>query len=273
MLGVEAMQLLHLLEVHHVSSYKGFNAIKCQLQKKKAFWLIFCSYIHQTCNLRNEWLTFLDTTMLHNINLKDLMPAPVNNEFILASGILPCPEEVALTSLTTGFILKSHIFTVVLDPPCANAKQSYLCCETKDLVQHITTLRDRLNYLKHMLDDINPMFQPWNTKATGATTSSITTDLDKVTNTQRGARRANVHVMHLWLQNMLIKKINAVITAQTQSVSTPQSNADLLTSSAQIMPATFFWDEREAICRQLLHTLDTFSYSALESNGLSVVST
>lgn len=276
MFEVEAMQLLRLLEVQHVSSYKGLDAIEGQL-RKKAFWLMFYGYIHQTYNLRNERLAFLDTTILRDINLEDLMPAPVDDEFISASGILPCPEDVASASLTAGFNLHSRIFAAGLEPLCANAKQSCICCETKDPVRRLAALKDRLNHLKYMLDAVLPAFRPWNTKVAGTTTSAITTDLDEVANTQREAIRANVHVTHLWLQIMLLDQIDALVAAQTLSVSTSQGAADPLTppssSSTQMTPDTASWDEREDICRQLLHTLHSFSHSGLEPNGISVVST
>jgi hypothetical protein len=89
MMEVEALQLVRLLNLHHISQYEGLNYIEMQL-RKKGFWLLFYAYVHsQLQNLRNERLTFLDPMLLGSISLHDLIPLEVDDELIFADRFLP----------------------------------------------------------------------------------------------------------------------------------------------------------------------------------------
>nr|RBQ84575.1 hypothetical protein FVER53263_07762 [Fusarium verticillioides] len=206
MLEVEAMQLLRLLEVHRVSSYAGLDAIEVQL-RKKAFWLMFYGYVHQIHNLRNERLMFLDTMLSCELNLEDLMPAPVDDEYISSSGLLPCPEDIAAASLTAGFNIHSRVFAAALRPPGSTGKQTCICNHLTDPQQRLVSLRERLHHLKYMLDTVSPAYGIWSKKTTAPTvpTSAATTSStegEEVGNIQREAIRVNIHVTHLWLQSL-----------------------------------------------------------------------
>ncbi|KAF4331918.1 hypothetical protein FBEOM_14302 [Fusarium beomiforme] len=160
MLEVESMQLLRLLEVQHLSSYTGLNAIEIQL-RKKAFWLMFYGYVHQMYNLRNERLMFLDPTTLCDLDIEGLMPTPVDDEFISSSGILPCPEDVAAKSLTAGFNIHSRVFSAAVIPPRSNTQQVADYFHLKDPILRLDSLKSRLHHLKYMLDTIVPAYRPW----------------------------------------------------------------------------------------------------------------
>ncbi|KAF5534802.1 beta-glucosidase [Fusarium napiforme] len=217
MLEVEAMQLLRLLEVHRVLSYAGLDAIEIQL-RKKAFWLMFYGYVHQMHNLRNERLMFLDTMLSCELNLEDLMPASVDDEYISSSGQLPCPEDIAAASLTVGYNIHSRIFAAALRPPGSIGKQTCICSHLKDPQQRLVSLRERLHHLKYMLDTVPAAYGIWNKKTSAPTvpTSAATTSStegEEVGNIQREAIRVNIHVTHLWLQR---EQIPGQISLQDQ---------------------------------------------------------
>ncbi|GKU08560.1 unnamed protein product, partial [Fusarium langsethiae] len=215
MFEVESMQLLRLLEVQHISGYAGLDATEVQL-RKKAFWLMFYGYMHQMHNLRNERLTFLDPVISCEINLEDLMPAAVDDEYISSSGILPCPEAITAQSLTSGFNIHSRIFSAALRPPGSDLEKHCICSHMKDPVARLGSLRERLHHLKYMLDTVLPAYRPWN-KSTIAVHSTTSTEQEDVANIQREAIRANIHATHLWLQSMLLDQIDTLVGQQTQA--------------------------------------------------------
>ena len=255
MLDVEAMQLLRFLEVQHISSYAGLDAIEVQL-RKKAFWLMFFGYVHSMQNLRNEWLNFLDHSILRRTNLEDLIPSPVDDEFITTDGISPCAEAVAATSLTAGFITHLRVFCAALERPESECPG---CTDFKDPALRLVSLKDRLHHLTYMLDTVEPPYSLWNQRAA---------DDDDVENIQREAIRANIHITHLWLQSALLDQMEAILSQQKA----PASNQEPLPPVPSEVSVDSLWDKKEDICRQMLQALYSFNRLALEPNGLSVVS-
>lgn len=267
MFEVESMQLLRLLEVQHISSYAGLDAIEVQL-RKKAFWLMFYGYLHQMHNLRNERLTFLDPVMSCEINFEDLMPVPVDDEYISSSGILSCPETEAAQSLTSGFNIHSRIFLAALRPPGSDAKKHCICSHVKDPAVRLASLQDRVHHLKYMLDTVLPAYRSWS-KSTTAAAPTTSPGRDDVVNIQREAIRANIHVTQLWLQIMLLDQIDTLGDQPGKGFTSPS----IAYSTSSPRPQDFAsWDEREDICRQFLHLLNSLSQPSLEPNGLSLVS-
>ncbi|RKL33526.1 hypothetical protein BFJ72_g10042 [Fusarium proliferatum] len=160
MLEVESMQLLRLLEVQHLSSYSGLDAVEIQL-RKKAFWLMFYGYVHQMYNLRNERLMFLDPATLSDLDIEGLMPNAVDDEFISCTGVLPCPEDVSSKSLTAGFNIHSRVFAAAVISPRLTTHPAPDLCHPKDPVSRLDSLKNRLHHLKYMLDTIVPAYRPW----------------------------------------------------------------------------------------------------------------
>lgn len=269
MLEVESMQLLRLLEVQHSSNYAGLDAIETQL-RKKAFWLMFYAYIHHTHSYRDERVTFLDPMILQEIKLEELMPAPVDDEYISSAGILPCPEDVSANSMAAGFIIHSRIFSAARmhNPLCS-------CPQSKDPTMRIARLQEQLYQLKYMLDTVQPIYRPWNKKANALAPATEDNSLPSI---QREVIRANIQTTRLWLQIVLLDQIDNTIREPTGSVSSPEDSASLTVSSPQLPPFPQIqtresaWDERENVCRELLHAIHSFSRSALEPNGNGLVS-
>jgi hypothetical protein len=268
MFEVESMQLLRLLEVQHISSYAGLDAIEVQL-RKKAFWLMFYGYVHQMHNLRNKRLTFLDHVMLCEINLEDLMPAAVDDEYISSSGILPCPDTLMAESLTAGFNIHSRVFSAALRPPDSDPKKHCDCGHFQDPAARLNSLKERLQHLKYMLDTVLPAYRPWS-KSAVAVNSTISIEQVNKTKTQVESIRANIHITHLWIQSMLLDQIDTLVGRPLQESTSPSISYSL---SSLRTEDYVLWEEREDICRQLLHLLHSLSQPAWEPNGLSLVST
>ncbi|KAK7213939.1 hypothetical protein V2G26_021117 [Clonostachys chloroleuca] len=274
MLEVEAMQVIRLLEVHHIVSYAGLDVIEAQL-RKKAFWLMFYDYIHQLHNLRNERIMYLDHVILRDIKLEDLMPAPLDDEYITSNGIATCPEDVAANSLTAGFNIHSRIFAAALEAPGVLFNFPCSCARPQESQSQDTNVKEQLHHLKHMLDTLPPAYRPWNKKATLIESTPEHKDVGDV---QREAIRVNIHVTHLWLQSIMLDRIDAIAEEQQLLAFSPHGSGDRLAlgsgsspSLQSIAPHSTSWDKREDICRQLLYSLHSFSHSALEPNGLSLV--
>jgi hypothetical protein len=270
MLEVESMQLLRLLEVQKTSSYIGLDAIEAQL-RKKAFWLMFYSYVHHTHSLRHERVSFLDPMILQEIKLEELMPASVDDGYISSRGILPCPEHIAAASLTAGYNIHSRIFSAAL-----THSSCCMCPQAKDPAVRLARLKDQLRHLKYMLDTVQPKYRPWN-KITSA--HSLLSEDDSVKNIQREVIRANIQITHLWLQIMLLDEIDTIKSEQRGSILSPERSITQVFSGSSFSPAcetrtldSGSWDERENLCRELLHTIHSFSHSALEPNGNALVS-
>ncbi|EKJ71684.1 hypothetical protein FPSE_08130 [Fusarium pseudograminearum CS3096] len=251
MLEVESMQLLRLLEVHHVSTYIGLDAIEIQL-RKKAFWLMFYGYVHQMHNIRNERLTFLDPVLSCEINFDHLMPAPVDDEYITRTGILQCPESEAAQSLTSGFNIHSEIFLAALRPKGSDIKRHCICSHVKDPALRLASLREKLHHLKDILGSILPIYRSWNK----SDITAVPFDPDDIANIQRDTIRANIHATRLWLQVMLLDQIDVVGSQSGESTGL----RDLASC-----------DEREYVSRQLLDLLNSLCQPSLELNGLGLV--
>ena len=89
MIEVESMQLARLLGLHQISEYAGLNCIEAQL-RKRAFWLMFYGYVHaQYQNLRKERLSYLDANILASLDLEQLMPLEVDDEWISEDAVMP----------------------------------------------------------------------------------------------------------------------------------------------------------------------------------------
>jgi hypothetical protein len=264
-LEINSMQLARLLELHHASSYEGLDFVEAQL-RRKAFWLSFYSLVHNKLQYaRRERLLYLDCSMLRSIDYQALLPAELEDEYITADAILPRPADANHTNIMTAFIIHSKVFCAALmplwrvsdsaptDPSRADSDQC--CgCECIELKLQIQSLEDRYEELRFMLDKCPPRLQPWGPNS-GATIGSTPSSL--VLDTQMEILRANIHVTHIWLQCMILDRIDSL---RLNYSSLPKS--DLKAG----------WYKREEIARQMLHVLHSFSDEPLEPNGYHTVS-
>lgn len=276
MLDVESMQLLRLLDVHRPESYINLDPIQVQL-RKKAFCLVFNGCVHHAYNLATERLSFLDLAVLRDINLDDLLPLPLDDDYISHTGVLPCPPDIAGASVTAGFILNVSVFAAALESSAPTAAALILCCSgctgtcaragNDGLDARIAALRRHHHRNRYMLDSIIPAYRSWGHRPDSF---SQTPNQDTTAAIQRDAIRANIHATHLWLQSMLLDQIDAA--ADTATIATPASTASSPPETQATTPALASWDEREDICRQLLHIIHSTPSLSLEANGSALVS-
>ena len=265
MLEIEAMQLGRLLQLHRVSTYEGLDLIEAQL-RRKAFWLIFYSLVHNKLQYaRRERLLYLDCSMLRSIDFQALLPAEVEDEYITPDAILPRPEGNDHAGVMTAFNIHSKVFCVALMPiwrvsgltasnPSRSDNDQCCGCDCVEPKLQIQSLEDRYEELRFMLDKCPPQLQPW-APMSAATIDS--TPSSNVLDTQMETLRANIHVTHLWLQCMILDKIDG-LRMNNPSLPRPDPKAA--------------WPKREDIARQMLHVLHSFSDEPLEPNGYHTVS-
>ncbi|KAF7533338.1 hypothetical protein G7054_g7177 [Neopestalotiopsis clavispora] len=252
MMECEGMQLGRLLNLHKSSEEDGLNFIEVQL-RRKGFWLLYYGYVHsQLQNLRKEKLTFLDPVLMQSVDLCALLPKDVEDEFILEDAILEAnPTDT----------FHSKVFGAALGPwaLAGDTRRSELCqCQrASNKVGNVTYLHERLYELKYALDIIPSPLRQWaqatNPPSNRDGAASLAADLEEhVVQIQFATMRANLHVTHLWLQSIIIDQLDAMEGTDTSDNRTRR----------------LLWDQREEICRQLLHVLHTIPESALEPNGL-----
>jgi hypothetical protein len=259
MIEVESMQLARLLGLHQISEYVGLNCIEAQL-RKKAYWLMFYGYVHaQYQNLRKERLTYLDANILATLDLEQLMPLEVDDEYIHEHTVLPQPSGVL--SVVVGFNTASRVFWTALQSPTDKAEDCY-CERTRSSVAQYQHLKSRLHELHYILDSLPPQLRQWQSTNDDPSLYGTDPEQSRLLKAQFATTRANVHVTHLWLQSIISDQVDAILVNPTTRERLGSSVPDHRTR----------WVEREHICRQLLHVLWSIPDVYLEPNGHHLVS-
>ncbi|KZL76065.1 quinate utilization pathway activator [Colletotrichum tofieldiae] len=297
MFDVEYLQLSRLLGLHSISEYEGLNFIETHL-RKKAFWLLFYSYAHNRVqNGRWDRLTYFGPGELREINFEALMPLEIDDEQVFRDRILDPVSPMASRStpsnnsqerhvaftLSSGFNLHSRVFLKGL----REAMETTGCeCELRrSPVSRLARLRELLQEMRYMLDDAPGPMRQWASSESydAPGTPSYENDQPAMSNygspvdhshtTESGhsasviqgqaeIMRANIHVTHLWLQSLLLEKVEVAL----QDSALGNSSATAREEVSAALKAS--WAEREDICRQMLHLLHSIPYIYLEPNGL-----
>ena len=169
--------------------------------------------------------------------------------------------------LQTAFNIHSRVFWTALEnPDLGVAGRKEVPSEwdrLRDPALHVAHVQARLSDLKYMLDDITPEFRQWAPVVPLHTRNATNSDHERqirLQSQQLAIVRANLHVTHLWLQSILLDQLDAV--EQSHATVSPA------TSSVNRMDAKQIWNQREDLCRQLLHLLHSIPLDSLEPNGL-----
>jgi hypothetical protein len=258
MIEVESMQLARMLGLHQISEYMGLNCIEAQL-RKKAFWLMFYGYVHyQYQNLRKERLTFLDPVILASIDLAQLMPLEVDDEYILEHTVLSQPTGVL--SVVAGFNAASRVFWTALRSPAEKAEDCY-CEPSRSSIAQFHHLKARLLDLHYVLDNLPPQLRQWQNASDDVSLYGAAPEQHRILKAQFATTRANVHVTHLWLQSIISDQVDAILVDTATRDNLGPSVPDHRTR----------WVEREHLCRQLLHVLYSIPDVYIEPNGNHLV--
>jgi hypothetical protein len=193
MLEVESMQLARLLGLHQISDYIGLNCIEAQL-RRKAFWLMFYGYVHaQYQNLRKERLTYIDAHILATVDLEQLMPLEVDDEYIHEDTVIAQPAGVL--SVVVGFNTASRVFWTALQSPTEESDDCY-CERVRSPVAQYHHLKSRLHELHYTLDSLPPQLRQWQINTDNPALYGLEPEKCRLLKAQFAATRANVHVTH-----------------------------------------------------------------------------
>ncbi|GJC92017.1 quinate utilization pathway activator [Colletotrichum higginsianum] len=238
MFDVEYLQLSRLLGLHRISEYEGLNCIETQL-RKKAFWMLFYGYAVQTG--RGVELSYFGPGELREVNYDALMPLAIDDEHILRDRILDPARPSRTTTTTTTVAAVPHD-----TPPTTHAPKPR--CRRRRAGPAFV-LADGFNI--HSSVFLKGLHEEMRTVMRG----------------QAEVMRANIHVTHLWLQSLLLEKVEVVI--QESALGNPSSGVGAAAAAEEVSEALREnWAEREDICRQMLHLLHSIPYVYLEPNGL-----
>lgn len=175
------------------------------------------------------------------------------------------PQSELKLSTTSGFNIHSRLFWAALTPLTPrqssnpDAPYSSVVRAAKPSLQ-LEHCQDRLQDLKYMLDGCPAELRQWKTYIETEDTSISERREWYNRKAQFEAMRANIHVTHLWLQSIIYDQID------TLPVVGPDREPTRLPSPKS------FWNDREDICRQLLHVLHNVPEIYLEPNGHHLVS-
>ncbi|THZ04609.1 hypothetical protein D6C93_02376 [Aureobasidium pullulans] len=188
-----------------------------------------------------------------------LLPAEIEDEYITPDTMLPRPNTEQ-ANIVTAFNMHSKLFCTALMPlwrvsnsgsvDLSRADSDRCCgCECIEIKLQVQSLEDRFEELRFMLDKCPPRLQPWAPNCDSATHDSANS---RISNLQMEIVRANIHITHLWLQCMVLDRLDALHSNNPNLLAQDLSNV---------------WTRREDIARQMLHVLHSFSDEPLEPNG------
>lgn len=193
MIEVESMQSARLLGLHQISEYAGLNCIEAQL-RKRAFWLMFYGYVHaQYQSLRKERLTYLDANILASLDLGQLMPLEIDDEWISEDAVMPQPAGVL--SVLVGFNTASRVFWTALQSP-TDKSEDCSCERTRSPVAQYRHLKSRLHELHYMLDSLPLQLRQWQNTTNDPSLYGADAEQRRLRMAQFATTRANVHVTH-----------------------------------------------------------------------------
>ncbi|KAI5208161.1 hypothetical protein E4T39_01462 [Aureobasidium subglaciale] len=245
------------MNLHRKASYRQLDNIEAQL-RKKAFWLIFTGWSHmRTRDI--DWDSMGDRCKYETADAEHLIPLELDDEYITASELHQQPTDTV--SMVTGFnalirvsdclvpIFKDLTLPVLSHHDGnAHIRDQLGRC---DCGRHArpasmsSSILARLVKSSHVLDDLPAQLSAWSGTGT-------------ITDPQFETMTANIHVTHVWVQNLLLERFLATQNAD------PSVKDDSCTQ-------TLVWEMRETICRQLMHILNNISESNLKPNGYVLI--
>ena len=271
MIESEAILFARLLELHRVSAYSGLNCIETQL-RKKAFWLMFYGYVHlQLQNHRKEKLAFIDCSLLHDLDLENLLPVPQDDEQITEADYGTVDPN--RSTLTMGFNWRSRLFwAAVSNMPGIHPRSRNIvhchCTRLNDPASFMEHLRSRLHTLKYILDSAPWYLRQWGSNADDEVIGGFPLQPDvrerNILKSQFATLRADIHITHLWLQSIIMDQIDN-FPLSLGSLSSPGS------AGPSYPGPESDWFVREDISRQLLLLLCSIPEQSLQANGLYLV--
>lgn len=272
-MSMEAISVLMSLKSYKwPSGFKGLNPIEVEL-RKRTFWLGY--FLTTMVNVADEENDFYATNLFGVRDIENLIPAQVDDEYINEDCILTQPE--AFPSLMVGFYHNIMIHSA-LEFPLLSPRQPLLGASSSADEYHVSQLLERI---KQKRAEIPLFLCSWEHEDTDGADASITVPKDNCLITgwysidsdtikiQLEIQRSNIGVTQLWLQNMLLEKIEQYRADRTEQ--DPTAADDYYLSLKHNLEELEFWKERDGICRNLLKALSSVSLENAEPNGLPLI--
>lgn len=198
--------------------------------------------------------------------MEDLLPLNTDDEFITEEGILNQPE--GRCSLTAGLNGMTAININLMKANPANSaswthavelqrgyQPSCTCLEGTVQPEAVRVAKKQFDKLEHCLDGLHEALSP-NFETSNHGHSSLDSEL---LDSQLDTMKANLHVTHLWAQNLLVEQMRA-------------SSEGNLSGRALMLMDELCWSTQERVGRRLLNLLHTLPRINLLANGLVLVS-
>ncbi|KAL1905657.1 hypothetical protein Sste5344_008595 [Sporothrix stenoceras] len=238
MLSAEADHHLRQMHSYHTVTASRHRRSNIELQlHHKAVCLSAIGYLVELDPFEPP---FVNELQMHKLTYWKETLLEVDDECIITDGVLPNEYSVdeRHTSLTTGLKILTHLYDLAWETRQLSRRLEVFDSPTPASPaakqQHLELLKAGFEKQKHALDDVPKEFDEW---TIGGGTQGQR-DTDPVVARQFEIMRANIRVTHLWLQSLIFEDI---VSLSTEGEQEPSSNLRNL------------WDDRENICRQLLH--------------------
>lgn len=248
--------IIELVGHHRLGKYA--NPIEVQL-RKKAFWIMVAAHI--CLRITGESLeTLSDRSVFEQADAENLQILPIDDEYITAETVKVPP--VGELQVTAGFCETTKLIktmaAITKDPTQPKAITSddlsnhFLdklgscgCGRMIRTAPRLLVFQDRLQKVRNCLQGLPPELSAGYAATIGR----------GVRERQIEALRANMHVEHLWMQNVLIERLSMASKTET--------NGSLGLEE--------LWVLREEVCRKLLDVLDGVEEETMEPNGHALI--
>lgn len=272
-MSMEAISILMSLKSYKwPSGFHGLNAIEVEL-RKRTFWLGY--FLTTMVNVADEDNDFYTTNLFGVRDIKNLIPAQVDDEYISEDSVGTQPE--GFPSLLVGFYHNIMIHSA-LEFPEISLRQPLLEASPSANEYHVAQLLERVKQKRAEVPLFLCSWEHEDTDGAHATVIvpkdcsltcnwySVDSDTVKI---QLEIQRSNIGVTQLWLQNMLLEKIEQYRGKRAQQE--PNATDDYYLSLKSNLEELEFWKERDGICRNLLKALSSVSLENAEPNGLPLI--
>jgi len=251
--------IIELVGHHRLGKYS--NPIEMQL-RKKAFWIMVAAHI--CLRITGESLeTLSDRSVFEQADAENLQILPIDDQYITAETVNVPP--LAELQITAGFCdttkLMKTMVAISKDPTqpkavtsghlsnhFADKLGSCVCGRMIRTAPRLLVFQDRLRKVRDCLQGLPPQLSP-------GYVAGLKGGAGGLRERQIETVRANMHVEHLWMQNVLIERLSMASKTEVEGALGPKE----------------IWEMREEVCRKLLAVLDGIEEEFIEPNGHALI--
>lgn len=207
--------------------------------------------------------TLSDRSVFEQADAENLQILPIDDEYITAQTVNVPP--LAELQITAGFCdttkLMKTMVAISKDPTqpkavtsghlsnhFADKLGSCVCGRMIRTAPRLLVFQDRLRKVRDCLQGLPPQLSP-------GYVAGLKGGAGGLRERQIETVRANMHVEHLWMQNVLIERLSMASKTEVEGALGPKE----------------IWEMREEVCRKLLAVLDGIEEEFIEPNGHALV--